>query len=55
MNKLAPILTESVDPITLEIIRQLLQSIPDESIDLIYIDPPFNTGRSQQRSKETTR
>jgi site-specific DNA-methyltransferase (adenine-specific) len=33
----------------------VLQSIPTESIDLIYIDPPFNTGRSQQRSKETTR
>jgi site-specific DNA-methyltransferase (adenine-specific) len=33
----------------------ILQSIPAESIDLIYIDPPFNTGRSQQRSKETTR
>ena len=33
----------------------ILQSIPTESIDLIYIDPPFNTGRSQQRSKETTR
>ncbi len=33
----------------------ILQSIPTESIDLIYIDPPFNTGRSQQRFKETTR
>jgi len=33
----------------------ILQSIPKESIDLIYIDPPFNTGRSQQRFKETTR
>ena len=33
----------------------VLKSIPGESIDLIYIDPPFNTGRSQQRSKETTR
>jgi site-specific DNA-methyltransferase (adenine-specific) len=33
----------------------ILQSIPSESIDLIYIDPPFNTGRSQQRSKQTTR
>jgi site-specific DNA-methyltransferase (adenine-specific) len=33
----------------------ILQSIPTESIDLIYIDPPFNTGRSQKRSKETTR
>ena len=33
----------------------VLKSIPTESVDLIYIDPPFNTGRSQQRSKETTR
>ena len=33
----------------------ILQSIQTESIDLIYIDPPFNTGREQQRSKETTR
>jgi len=33
----------------------ILQSIANESIDLIYIDPPFNTGREQQRSKETTR
>jgi site-specific DNA-methyltransferase (adenine-specific) len=33
----------------------ILQSIPTASIDLIYIDPPFNTGRSQQRAKETTR
>ena len=23
--------------------------IPDESINLIYIDPPFNTGKRQQR------
>jgi site-specific DNA-methyltransferase (adenine-specific) len=33
----------------------VLKSIPAESIDLIYIDPPFNTGREQQRSKETTK
>ena len=33
----------------------ILKSIPAESIDLIYIDPPFNTGREQQRSKETTK
>jgi site-specific DNA-methyltransferase (adenine-specific) len=33
----------------------VLKSIPDESIDLIYVDPPFNTGRMQQRSKQTTR
>jgi site-specific DNA-methyltransferase (adenine-specific) len=33
----------------------VLKSIPTESIDLVYIDPPFNTGREQQRSKETTK
>jgi site-specific DNA-methyltransferase (adenine-specific) len=33
----------------------ILQSITSESVDLIYIDPPFNTGREQQRSKQTTR
>ena len=33
----------------------VLKSIPDSSIQLIYIDPPFNTGRSQQRSKTTTK
>jgi site-specific DNA-methyltransferase (adenine-specific) len=33
----------------------VLKSIPDSSIQLIYIDPPFNTGRSQQRFKTTTR
>jgi site-specific DNA-methyltransferase (adenine-specific) len=32
----------------------VLKSIPDSSIQLIYIDPPFNTGRLQQRSKTTT-
>jgi site-specific DNA-methyltransferase (adenine-specific) len=33
----------------------VLKSIPTESVDLIYVDPPFNTGREQQRSKETTK
>ena len=33
----------------------ILKSIPDQSIQLIYIDPPFNTGRQQQRSKTTTK
>jgi len=33
----------------------VLKSIPDSSIQLIYIDPPFNTGREQLRSKVTTR
>ncbi|MEE9311977.1 MAG: site-specific DNA-methyltransferase [Planctomycetota bacterium] len=27
----------------------VLKKIPDESIDLIYIDPPFNTGKIQAR------
>ena len=33
----------------------ILKTIPDSSIQLIYIDPPFNTGREQQRSKITTK
>jgi site-specific DNA-methyltransferase (adenine-specific) len=33
----------------------VLKLIPDSSVQLIYIDPPFNTGREQQRSKVTTR
>ncbi|HRV81802.1 MAG TPA: DNA methyltransferase, partial [Planctomycetota bacterium] len=27
-----------------------LGSLPDGAVDLIYIDPPFNTGRRQERS-----
>jgi site-specific DNA-methyltransferase (adenine-specific) len=33
----------------------VLKSIPDSSVQLIYIDPPFNTGREQQRSSVTTK
>jgi site-specific DNA-methyltransferase (adenine-specific) len=33
----------------------ILKTIPDSSVQLIYIDPPFNTGREQQRSKVTTK
>jgi site-specific DNA-methyltransferase (adenine-specific) len=33
----------------------VLKSILDSSVQLIYIDPPFNTGREQQRSKVTTK
>ena len=34
----------------------VLKSIADESIQLIYVDPPFNTGRVQSRgSSKTTR
>ncbi len=28
--------------------------MPDESVQLIYIDPPFNTGRKQSRSNSTS-
>ena len=31
-----------------------LQSLPSESITLIYIDPPFNTGRTQARARLKT-
>lgn len=32
----------------------VLRTIPDGSIDLIYIDPPFNTGRVQKRERLQT-
>jgi site-specific DNA-methyltransferase (adenine-specific) len=32
----------------------ILQSLPSESIDLIYIDPPFNTGKVQGRTQIKT-
>lgn len=32
----------------------VLQSLPDESVDLIYIDPPFNTGKVQRRMQIKT-
>ncbi len=32
----------------------ILKSLPDASVDLIYIDPPFNTGRTQQRTQIRT-
>src|SRR5574338_286555 len=34
----------------------VLQSLPAESVNLIYIDPPFNTGKAQARTQiKTTR
>lgn len=33
---------------------RILQSLPDESVDLIYIDPPFNTGKTQGRTQIQT-
>ncbi len=32
----------------------ILRSWPPESVDLIYIDPPFNTGRKQSRTQIKT-
>src|SRR3990167_9064239 len=31
----------------------VLASLPDESVDLVYIDPPFNTGKKQVRQNKT--
>lgn len=33
---------------------EVLRTLPAESIDLIYIDPPFNTGKVQQRTQLRT-
>lgn len=33
---------------------KLLESMPDEHVDLIYIDPPFNTGKTQARKRIRT-
>lgn len=32
----------------------VLKTTPDESVDLIYIDPPFNTGKTQVRHRIST-
>ena len=32
----------------------VLRALPDGSVDLIYIDPPFNTGRRQSRTRLRT-
>ncbi len=33
---------------------EVLRKLPSESVDLIYIDPPFNTGRVQKRTQIKT-
>jgi len=33
----------------------ILQQLPSASVDLIYIDPPFNTGGTQKRTRITAR
>ena len=32
----------------------VLRGLPDRSVDLIYVDPPFNTGRRQERRRLRT-
>ena len=32
----------------------ILRSLPDASVDLVYVDPPFNTGHAQQRRRFRT-
>lgn len=32
----------------------LLRAMPDACVDLIYVDPPFNTGKKQQRTQLVT-
>ena len=32
----------------------ILQGLPADSVDLIYIDPPFNTGKVQRRTRLST-
>lgn len=34
---------------------EVIRSFPDASFTLIYLDPPFNTGRTQERALETAR
>lgn len=34
---------------------EVIRGMPDESFTLIYLDPPFNTGRVQERALETAR
>ncbi|GAA5202857.1 DNA-methyltransferase [Microbacterium jejuense] len=34
---------------------EVIRTLPDASFTLIYLDPPFNTGRPQERAVETAR
>ncbi len=33
---------------------EVLRRVPDASVDLVYVDPPFNTGRTQERQRLRT-
>ena len=46
-----PALTEAAPEAEL---LAVVAALPDASFDLIYLDPPFNTGRSQRRTVTTT-
>jgi site-specific DNA-methyltransferase (adenine-specific) len=47
MGEAVDILGGSVGRIVLADNLAVLASLPDDSIDLVYIDPPFNTGKRQ--------
>ena len=34
---------------------RFLSTVPDGTVDLVYVDPPFNTGKRQQRTRFSTR
>ena len=34
---------------------RFISTVPDDTVDLIYVDPPFNTGKRQQRKRFSTR
>jgi len=53
-RKLAPSSTTSGE-IHLGDNLPILQSLPSASVNLIYIDPPFNTGLTQKRTRITAR
>ncbi|MDQ2796246.1 MAG: site-specific DNA-methyltransferase, partial [Actinomycetota bacterium] len=47
--------TDSVDDyVVLGDCAEILPTLPDAAFQLIYIDPPFNTGRAQQRRTVST-
>ncbi len=53
-SRRCPLPAEAVGQIYLADNLAILRELPDASIDLIYIDPPFNTGKVQQRTQLRT-
>jgi site-specific DNA-methyltransferase (adenine-specific) len=47
-------LAEPADHVVLGDCAEILPALPDASFQLIYIDPPFNTGKDQRRRTLTT-